>query len=135
DEGHPAHHLADLVALEVADEVQRRPLVGPLGQLLRHLLDPVLPQGVDAGGNGRPAGRRVIHLAGPHQEDLPRVPARPLRRRGHAAPDGADIFRDLIAFHHSITFPSYRSSAAVMTWSPSRRTRVPVVPSAGVTNI
>ena len=56
--------------VEMAEEVQGRAVVGVLGQLGGHLLHPVLPQHVDAGGNGLLAGRGVVHLAGAHQCDV-----------------------------------------------------------------
>ena len=93
DQGRPAHHLTDLVALEMADEVEGRAVVGAFRQLGRHLLDPVFPQSVNAGGDGRLAGGGIVHLAGPHQEDLPRVPARRPGGPVHPLPDGADVFR------------------------------------------
>ena len=89
-----AHHLLDLVALQVADEVQRRALIGVFRELLRHLLDPVFPQGVNTGGNGCPAGGGVIHLAGAHQGDLSGVPARLPGGLGNLRPDAGDVFRN-----------------------------------------
>ena len=46
------------------------------------------PADVNAGGDGRLAGGGIIHLAGPHQEDLPRVPARRPGGPVHPLPDG-----------------------------------------------
>ena len=50
--------------------MQRRAVIGVLGQLGSHLLHPVFPQHVDAGGNGLLADRRVVHLTGAHQRDV-----------------------------------------------------------------
>ena len=77
--------------------------VGVVSQLRRHLLDPVLPQGVDAGSDGGAAGGGVIHLAGAHQEDLAGVPARLHGGRGHFGPDGGDVFRNT---HRNTSFLS-----------------------------
>ena len=60
DQGYLAHHLLDLVPLEMTDEVERRAVIGVLAQLLRHLLDPVFAQHVDPGGDGLPAGGGVL---------------------------------------------------------------------------
>ena len=65
-----AHHLLHLVALQVADKVQRRTVVSVLLQLFRHLLHPVLAQRVDAGGDGLLTGGSVVHFAGAHQRDI-----------------------------------------------------------------
>lgn len=91
-----AHHLLDFVALQVADEVQGGAVVGVLLQLLYHLLHPVLPQGVDAGCHGLPAGGGIVHLAGAHQQDLLRVPAGLPGRRGHVRPDPGPMFSAIV---------------------------------------
>jgi hypothetical protein len=94
DQGHMAHHLLDFVALQVADEVQGGAVVGVLLQLLYHLLHPVLPQGVDAGCHGLPAGGGIVHLAGAHQQDFLRVPAGLPGRRVHVRPDPGNVLRN-----------------------------------------
>ena len=99
-----AHHLLDLVALQMADEVQRRAVIGVLAELLDHLLDPVLPQHVDAGGDGLPAGSGVVHLAGAHQGDLFGVPAGLLRSGLNICPDLGNVFCN---GHTRSNFPSY----------------------------
>ena len=50
DQGYLAHHLLDLVPLKMADEVERRAVIGVLAHLFRHLLDPVFAQHVDPSG-------------------------------------------------------------------------------------
>ena len=91
DEIHPAHKILHLVALQSPDEVEGRALVGPLGVLFQQLLDPVLPQGGEAAGNGSPAGGGVVHLAGAHQQDVFGLSPGALRRGGNAGPDGGNI--------------------------------------------
>ena len=89
-----AHHFIDLIALQMADEVQRRAVIGVLRQFGRHLLHPVFPQRVDAGGNGLPAGGGVVHLAGAYQNDVRRIPARFPGRCCDIGPHPGDIFCD-----------------------------------------
>ena len=70
DQRRLAHHLLDLVALEMADEVQRCAVVGIFRELPGHLLNAVFAQGINAGGDGLPAGGGVVHFAGAHQGDV-----------------------------------------------------------------
>ena len=81
--------------------MQGTALIGVFRQLGGHLLDPVFPQGVDAGGNGLPAGGGVVHFAGAHQDDVGAgaagLPGRPV----HLLPDGGNIFRN----RHSESLP------------------------------
>ena len=65
-----AHDLPHLVGLQVADEVQRRAVIGVFLQLFRHLLHPVFAQRVDTGGDGLLTPGGVVHLAGAHQRDI-----------------------------------------------------------------
>ena len=88
DELHPAHHLFDLVGLEVADKVELRAVVGVVLQVGGHLLHPVLAADGHAGGDSLPDGLRALHLGGGHQGDLGGLPAR-------LAGGGGDSFVDL----------------------------------------
>ena len=130
----------------MADKVQRRAVVGVLRQLGRHLLHPVLAQGVDARPDSLLTGRRVVHLAGAHQRDVragaPRLPGRLV----DLAADRRNIFRNrheklLLAcisvrmyVRYRMTLPSYSVPAEAMTSSPVRSVRVSEAPSAGRTS-
>ena len=54
----------------MADEVQRCAVVGVFRELPGHLLDAVFAQGINAGGDGLPAGGGVGQFAGAHQGDV-----------------------------------------------------------------
>ena len=135
DQGHLAHHLLHLVALQVADEMQRRAAIGVLRQLGGHLLHPVLAQGVDAGGDGLLAGGGIVHLAGAHQRDIRPGAARLPCRRVDLGADRFQIFPNrhrlclLVSFVskprapagggcrrvYRMTLPSYSSPDVAMT--------------------
>ena len=97
-DGFEQRHLADdifyLVALEVADEVQGRAVIGVLGKLFRHLLLAVLAQRVDTRGDGGAAGLRVVHLARADERDFrclaPGLPG----RGGDVCAHTRDVFRN-----------------------------------------
>ena len=76
DQGHPPHHLPDLVGLEVADEVDVRPGVGVGLQVGGELLHPVLPAQADSGGNGGADSAVRLYLGSGAQGNLSRVPTR-----------------------------------------------------------
>ena len=90
DESGLAHHLPHLVALQMADEVQGRSVIGVLSQLGGHLLHPVLPQSVHSGGDGLLTGGGVVHLAGAHQNDIPLAAAAFPGGLNHALQAGID---------------------------------------------
>ena len=92
DESGQTHHLLDLVALQMADEVQRGPLVGALGLLFQHLLHPVLAAEVHPGGNGLTHPVSVVHLGGGQQQDLLWIPPGGERRPVHVFAHKGDIF-------------------------------------------
>ena len=96
-----AHHLADLVALQMADKVQGTAGVGVFRQLGGHLLDPVFAQGVNTGGNGLLAGGGVVHFAGAHQDDVGAGAAGLPGRLVHLLPDGGNVLRN----RHSESLP------------------------------
>ena len=86
------HHLLDLVALEMADEVQRHAVISVFSQLLGHLLDPIFPQHVDTGSNGLSAGSGVIHFAGTYQGYILPGAAGLGGSQVNLPPDGGNIF-------------------------------------------
>ena len=132
DQHRLAHHLLHLVALQVANEVQRRAVIGVFLQLFRHLLHPVFAQRVDTGGDGLLTPGGVVHLAGAHQRDILAGAARLAGSRVDLLPDVCNIFRNRhgrispfyviacpIAFY-PITLPSNSSAVVTMTSSPRR---------------
>ena len=102
DESGLAHHLPHLVALQMADEVQGRSVIGVLSQLGGHLLHPVLPQSVHSGGDGLLTGGGVVHLAGAHQNDIPLAAAAFSGGLRHLPPHGGNVFRN---GHTDLSFP------------------------------
>ncbi len=101
-----SHHLAHLVALQMADEVERRAVIGVFSQLSRHLLHPVFSQRVDTGGDRLPAGGGVIHFTGPDQRNLRRITACGFGRRRDFSAHPRDIFFNR---HKSLPFSSPRN--------------------------
>ena len=100
DQGRQTDHLLDLVLLQMADEMQRRALIGALAVFLQHLLYPVFPADIHACGDGLAYPVRIVHLGGGHQLHGGRVPA---GRDGGGADVGfyrGHIFGDT----HSLSF-------------------------------
>ena len=87
-----ANDIFHLVALEVADKVQGRAVIGVLGELFRHLLLAVLAQHVDARGDGLTAGVRVVHLARANEGNFAYIAARLFGGRGNVCAHARDVF-------------------------------------------
>ena len=75
DKGDLAHYLLCLVLLQMSDELEPGPFIGPLGQLFQQLLDPVFSAIAEPGGYGLLYAPCVVHLGGPHQDDVLRPSA------------------------------------------------------------
>ena len=54
DEIYLTHHISHFIGLKVTDKMDLGPIVGVGRQMGGKLLDPVLPQHIDAGGDGLP---------------------------------------------------------------------------------
>ena len=113
-----AHHLLDLVGLQMADKMQPCTGVGVVIQMGRHFLHPVLTADLDSAGNGGANGIGSLHLGGGHQSNFGGVAPCP-----QSSCRNTGIHRCNIIFqvHPNTTFPSYRSVAATMISSPARR--------------
>ena len=62
DQGGKTHHLLHLVFLQMPDKMELRALVGALGLLFHHLLDPVFAADPYSGGDGLPDPAAVVHF-------------------------------------------------------------------------
>ena len=102
-----AHHLADLVGLQVADEVHRRAVVGVLGELGGQLLHPVFAAAVHTGGNGLTHGVGVVHFCGGAEQDFLWVTSRGEGGSVHLAADFGDVFGD-----------RHKNSSFCLDWEP-----------------
>src|SRR3954471_111580 len=110
-----AHHRADLVALEAADEVPPQIEVGTLGMLLARLLVAVLPHVAHAELGEYPDVARGPRLGDRDQYDVLRGAARSVARGGDARARPLEVVSHLVTPAHG----------DIQTTTPKR----PVMPS------
>ena len=123
---HFAHHLPNLIGLQMSDKMDGFSLIGTVGQLCRQLLHTVFAAAVHAGGNRLTHPLGIVHLCCRAEQNLSGVTPCLLSGRVHFRADRSNVFCN----HEPITFPSVISSAVMIISSFGQRCSVSLLSQA-----